>query len=94
LDENGLHRFIYLNAYSQLIDCFRDTALLEMCNGGMALRFLKPISVSFSLLLQTCGQDDVGSQPLLQCHACLPAATLPTMIFMDLAFEMVWKASN
>jgi hypothetical protein len=62
-------------------------ALLEVCHWAWAL----PCQPLFLCLFLLSVDQDVSSQLLLQPHACLPAAVLPSMMAMGSASETVSK---
>jgi len=99
LNENDPHRLIYSNAWFLLGGTIWRglggvASLGEVCPWGCASGFQKlrtfpanspspPPPASWLL-----GQD-MNSQLLLQCHACLPAAMLHTMMVTDSPSETV-----
>lgn len=93
LNENGTHRFNYLNVW------FLVTGLLERIKrcvtGGWDLRFQKPtsahqaLSLSLSVSPQTPPAACANSQLLLQHRASLHATMLFTMMVMDPVSDVV-----
>lgn len=82
LNQNGLHSFICLNIWFQVGRTVGKDHEGYTCWGryatGGALEVSKDLGHS---QYAVCFQG-VSSQLLLQCHACLPTAMLPTMIVM------------
>lgn len=72
---------LHFNVWSPACRLFKKklgsvTLLKEMCYLGWVLRLQNPMPGPACLCLLTADQD-VRSQLLFPCHACLPAAMLP-----------------
>ena len=70
-----------LNTWSPVGETVREglggVALLEeVCHWGRALKLQRPLSFPANLLCLVVVSQDVRSQLLLQCHACLHAYCL------------------
>lgn len=86
LNKNGIHRFVYLNAWSLANGTVweGDVVLLkEVCHLGWSLNEHMPFLINSPL------QAYVNSQLLFHCHACLSAALLPAMAVADGPSETV-----
>jgi hypothetical protein len=94
LNKNGLSRQINWNSWSSvdgtIWEGLGSMALLEkMCHWRWALKSKKyrPSPVNSLSLIHV--DNDMSSQMLLQCHSCLPAIMLPTVMVIDSLSEII-----